>query len=143
MPHFRPTLVDQLTIKEVTVRTIKKPAAALAILLSLSACGGGGDGGVTDAGGDEPGAEAVEVTAQNFAFQPTHIPASEGDTLAVSVTNKDETDHTFTIEEIDVDVVIEPGASEDVEFTVSEVPLGFVCRFHPAMTGTIGGDQAD
>ena len=122
------------------MRSARKLAAACVITLLFVGCGGDDTG---DDGEAQPAVEAVDVVAQDFAFEPTSIPAGAGDVLTVAVSNEDDVEHSFTIEDADVDVVVAAGASEEVEVAVEQVPLEFVCRFHPAMTGTIGGGQAD
>lgn len=101
------------------------------------ACGGTGDGP-----GTEPAPQTAEVVAQDFAFDPTSITAA-GDILTVSVTNEDDVEHSFTIEEADVDVVVAAGATEEMEVDISDAPLTYICRFHPSMTGTIGSGEVD
>ena len=117
-----------------------KPALAAAVLLLLTACGGGSD---TEATNDPGGGASATVTAKDFAFSPTAIEASSGETVAVTVTNSDDVQHTFTIDDADIDVVVDPGGSGETEVTVGDTALEFRCRFHPSMTGSIGPGSSD
>lgn len=116
-----------------------KPVLAAAVLLLMAACGGSD----TEATNDPGGGTSATVTTKNFAFSPTTIEAESGDTLAITVTNSDDVQHTFTIDDADIDVVVEPGASGETQVTVGETALAFRCRFHPQMTGTIGSGTSD
>ena len=80
----------------------------------------------------------IEITTADFEFQPEDIEA-EGGTVGVFITNEDPASHTFTIEELDVDVVIPQGASVRVEFDAEEGEYEFVCIPHEesGMTGTL------
>ena len=80
----------------------------------------------------------VEMTTADFEFQPEEIDA-EGGTVGVFITNEDPASHTFTIEELDVDVVIPQGASVRVEFDAEGGEYEFVCTPHEesGMVGTL------
>jgi plastocyanin len=110
--------------------------------LTLTACGGDGDGGggtATEPAGDG-GSATVEIEARDNLFSPSTIQATSGEETTVTVSNTGQAVHTFTIEELDVDVTIDPGSDGTATFTASESgTLQFVCRFHEAegMVGTI------
>ena len=80
----------------------------------------------------------IELTTADFEFQPDEIDA-EGGTVGVFITNEDPASHTFTIEELDVDVVIPQGASVRVEFDADGGEYEFICIPHEesGMTGTL------
>ena len=80
----------------------------------------------------------IEMTTADFEFQPEVIDADDG-TVGVFITNEDPASHTFTIEELDVDVVIPQGASVRVEFDAEGGEYEFVCTPHEdaGMTGTL------
>ena len=80
----------------------------------------------------------IEITTADFEFQPEEIDA-DGGTVGVFITNEDPASHTFTIEELDVDVVIPQGASVRVEFDAEGGEYEFVCTPHEesGMTGTL------
>ncbi len=113
-------------------------ASVLALALLAAACGGGGGAG----GGPSPspvgetggGGAAADVTIANFAFEPSTLRVSEGQTI--TVTNEDSVAHTFTTDDGAVDQQVGPG--ETVEITLTGVSSGgFHCEFHPSMTGTL------
>jgi plastocyanin len=90
---------------------------------------------------EEPAAEApagnqVAVDIVNFAFNPTPLEISVGDT--VTWTNQDGVPHTATGQDRAVlqSGTIPPGGSFSQTFTVAgEVP--YFCEFHPNMNGVI------
>ena len=115
-----------------------------ACLLVVGACGGGdeGEGGgeTTDSGADNGGAEPlpVTITAKNFAFDQDTITAHATHEVDLTFVNEDTTVHSFTIEDLDVDVEAEGGAEATATFTPDEIgTFEFKCRFHPAMTGEL------
>ncbi|MGH2702908.1 MAG: cupredoxin domain-containing protein [Actinomycetota bacterium] len=124
-------------------RTRTYPAACVAILL-LAACGGGGsEAGTTQAAGAGDDESALTVTADDLSFQPDHLKAEPGTEVTVRFANEDDTRHTFTIEDLDVDVQADPGVTEEVSFTTpDDGEVSFNCTIHPAMKGTISLDGA-
>jgi plastocyanin len=119
--------------------------AAVVMALGLGACGGdepapaggGGDAGTAapgapaDAGGDQ----SVTVTTQNFAFSPSELSVASGGT--VTVDNKDDAPHTFTVTDSDVNVEVDPGDTADATIDLDAGSYDFVCKLHPDMTGTL------
>lgn len=87
--------------------------------------------------GDGVGAtEDATVTASNFAFSPSELSIDAG--TDITFTNDDTTAHTFTVDDTDVDVEVQPGESASVP--TGELDSGdysFHCRFHSQMTGTL------
>ena len=89
-------------------------------------------------GGDVEG-RAVDLVAVNFAFDPAHIDAEAGETLAVTFTNEDSTDHTFTSSDPEVGETLEGGGETTFSVTVPDSGvIEYHCAIHPQMTGTIG-----
>jgi plastocyanin len=113
-------------------------AGVFALSLLLAACGGDDDGGEETGGGGETaetgGGGATSITIADFAFDPNTISVS-GPT-EVTITNEDTAAHTFTLDDGSVDQEIAAGESATVTVDVTE-STGFVCRFHPQMTGTV------
>lgn len=95
----------------------------------------GGDGtSVVSGPVDDQGAGAVEngaiaLTAGNFSFSPTFVDAEPGEVVMVTVRNGTDIPHTFTIDALDVDVLLDGGAAESVEMVV-DTATEFYCRFH-------------
>ena len=117
--------------------------ALLAVaLLGAAACGDSDDSG--PAAGDDGAAASTTVRATDFAFDPTEIEVDPGAEAEVTFVNAGNVAHSFTAEELDVDVEAEPGQETTATFTApdEDTTIEFVCRFHPSqMTGeiTVGG----
>jgi plastocyanin len=89
--------------------------------------------------GDD-GAAATTVRATDFAFDPTLIEADPGEEVAVTLVNAGNVAHSFTADDVGVDVEAESGDEADASFTApdEDASIQFVCRFHPSqMTGEI------
>ena len=125
---------------------MRKRFAAILLLLPLVALGCGGDddeddaasGSASEATADEGegGGGGLAVTAADFAFDPAELEATAGD-VTIDFTNEDDTDHTFTIEDLDVDIAAGGGESASGDATLEAGEYEFVCRIHPAMQGTL------
>jgi plastocyanin len=121
-------------------------AGLFAVSIVLAACssdegGGGGEtGGETGSTGGETGTGPGSTGGGNaiviagFAFDPSTITVS-GPT-EVTITNNDSATHTFTLDDGSIDEEIGSGESTTVTIDVS-ASTGFVCRFHPQMTGSV------
>jgi plastocyanin len=115
-----------------------KRAALVAILLVtlVAASCSSDDGNGGDTGGDTGGGGgATSITIADFAYDPSTLTVSSG-TTEIEVTNEDDTDHTFTLDDESVDEEIAAGASATVTVDISET-TGFHCTIHPDMTGTL------
>jgi plastocyanin len=122
-------------------RRMRLLGAMVALTLLGAACGGDEPEGQPD-GGEETAAPSespsesggADLTIVDFGFSPSDLSVTEGQTI--TVTNIGETSHTFTTDDDAVDETI--GAGETVEIELAGVTSGgFVCRFHPQMTGTL------
>ena|SRR5918999_2288524 len=79
----------------------------------------------------------ITIAAEDFEFSEQNITASEG-RVAVFVENKDTTLHTFTIEELGVDLDIPAGEPARIAFDAQPGTYEFICRPHaPSMSGTL------
>ena len=123
--------------------------ALLAVcLLGAAACGDSSDDQDPPPRGDEGAAATATVRATDFAFDPTLIEVDAGEEVEVTFVNAGNVAHTFTAEDVDVDVEAATGEEADVSFTApdEDATITFVCRFHPSqMTGEIvvgGGSGA-
>jgi plastocyanin len=126
-------------------RWLALAAGMFALAIVLAACSdedggetGGTTGGTTGAQtggtGETGGGGGNAIVIEGFAFNPSTITVS-GPT-EISITNNDGVAHTFTLDDGSVDVEIGGGESTTVTVDVS-ASTGFVCRFHPQMTGTV------
>ncbi len=117
-------------------------------LLLLVGCGEAGDEGTggSAGGGGAADAETIQLTASDFAFDPTEIAVEPGQEVALTLTNEDDVTHSFTAEDLDVEVVADGGGSESTTFTApDEGAVEFHCKFHSDMTGeiSVGGSGGD
>lgn len=106
--------------------------AAASVVLAVAACGssssGGGGGGTTE-----------NVTAIDFAFQPTQLSVPAGATVTVDFTNNGKTEHSFTLDNGDGEVEADAGGSKSFTFTAPQSgTITFHCKYHPTqMKGTV------
>jgi plastocyanin len=111
--------------------------AALIAALLVAACGGD-DESEPAAGGDGGGATALAL--EDNAFSPRTIEGEPGATITLALENTGKAEHTFTIEDQDIDEELEPGGTAQVDVEVpSSGSVEFICRYHEAggMTGTL------
>jgi plastocyanin len=124
-------------------RLLAALTVATILLGGLAACGDDDDDGGTvasgetgssdDAGGDE---QTISVTAKGFAFDPTSATATAGE-VYFEVENDDTTKHTFTIDDTDVDIQLDPGKSGEAEADLEAGTYEWHCTIHSSMTGTL------
>lgn len=125
--------------------TVRRWVVAVACVSTLfgAACGGGDDpeGAEGAPQPDEAAGNSIEVTAENFAFSPTSLPVEAGARIELTFTNNDDTQHSFTAEDLGIDLVVDGGSSDNAAFTAPDSGgVDFVCKFHGSMTGTITTD---
>jgi plastocyanin len=111
--------------------------ALFALTMLAAACGGNdtppaGNGGSPSESASSGGGS--DLTIVDFAFSPTELSVTEGQTI--SITNTGDVSHTFTTDDGAVDQTISPGETADVTLT-GVTSGGFHCRFHSQMTGTL------
>ena len=88
---------------------------------------------------DSPPAQSgdIEIAAQDFEFSTNTIEANGGE-VSVFIDNKDSALHTFTVEELDVDVAIPGGSTARVTFDATAGSYEFICIPHESdMKGTL------
>jgi len=88
---------------------------------------------------DSPPAQSgdVEIAAQDFEFSTDIIEANGGE-VSVFIDNKDSALHTFTVEDLDVDVAIPGGSTARVTFDATAGSYEFICIPHESdMKGTL------
>jgi len=116
------------------VRVGKLFVGLLVVGVLVGGCGGD-DAPEASSGGDESG--SVTLTAADFAFSPADLSAGAGDTI--EFTNEDDAEHSFTIDNSDVDADVDGGASTTVDLGSLEAgSYDFYCKYHKdSMTGTL------
>jgi plastocyanin len=113
-----------------------------ALALFIGACGGDDGGGGTatgeaaENGGDGGGGGGLQITASGTAFDTDSLSAPAGE-LEVTLTNEDGTTHTFTIDDLDVNLEVEGGNSDSTSFEAEAGTYEYHCRFHSSMTGEL------
>ena len=116
----------------------RKLLALLAVaLLSAAACGDSAENDDAESpprGGEDTAAQAVEVRATDFAFDPDVIETEPGETIDVTFVNAGNVSHSFTIEELDFDHEAPSGAEVKAALDVpdEDTTLEYICRFHPS-----------
>ena len=101
---------------------------------STGTTGGTGSSGAT--GG--AGGTTQTITIKDFAFNPSQITGPAGATLTITITNNDSATHSFTLDDNSVSQDVASGATETVKVPLpSSGTVGWHCKYHPTMTGTI------
>jgi plastocyanin len=119
-------------------------AAVVSVALLTAACSsgdgspgtGGGSSGSSSAetGG---GAEDQTVTLSNFTFDPSTLALPSGKDVKIELTNKDDVEHSFTLDDDSVSQDVEGGEDTSVTLNLTE-GIGWHCEYHPdTMKGTI------
>ncbi len=87
---------------------------------------------------EPPSQGATTVQAIDFAFDKASISGEAGSTVEIDFSNEGLATHTFTVEELEVDLVLSAGESGTLQFTFPDESFEFFCRFHPTqMRGTL------
>lgn len=89
---------------------------------------------------EEVEGRTIVVELHDNYFEPKEIRIAKGEKTKIWLKNKGVNDHTFTVEELGVDVELKPGVEKMV--TVEPQKAGtfkVICRFHEkeGMTGTL------
>ena len=95
---------------------------------------GGGNDGAT--GEDSSGSKNINVTANNFSFDPAEVEVETGEDIHVKNGNAN-TPHTFTVDGTDIDLQLAPLAVEETTVDLDPGSYDFHCSIHPQMTGTL------
>ena len=88
---------------------------------------------------DSPAVQSgdIEIAAQDYKFS-TNVIEADGGEVSVFIDNKDSALHTFTVEELDVDVAIPGGSTARVTFDATAGSYEFICIPHESdMNGTL------
>ena len=134
--------------------TVRLLVAVMALGLVAAACSSGNDSGsgntgstgstgstgATGSSGATGGAGGTTqtITIKDFAFTPSQITGPAGATLTITITNNDSPTHSFTLDDNSVSQDIAPGTTETVKVPLpSSGTVGWHCKYHPTMTGTI------
>jgi len=91
--------------------------------------------GATSAATSGAVSSGTKIVAQNFAFSPSTVNVSSG-SVTLTVTNKDSTEHTFTLDDGSSSTNLAPGATVTIKLNLTKT-VGWHCTIHPTMTGTL------
>jgi plastocyanin len=73
----------------------------------------------------------LDIEQDNFYFAPTFVNATAGAKASVKLTNKGTAAHTFTIDSLSVDQVVQPGQSAILSLVLpAGGTVAWYCRFH-------------
>jgi plastocyanin len=113
-------------------------ALTFSVALLMAACGSddgsNGSNGSSD-GGDASGDRTMTIT--DFTYDPDTLELPSGQEITLQVTNNDDVEHSFTLDDDSVSQDIESGDTQSVTLNLSE-GIGWHCEYHPdQMTGTI------
>ncbi|MCC5954048.1 MAG: cupredoxin domain-containing protein [Acidimicrobiia bacterium] len=119
-------------------------SAVLAVgALGLAACGDDdSDDGSVDAtendaeNGVEAPDDALSISASDFEFSTDSLSADAGE-VTVVFTNDDGAPHSFTIDDLNVDIDVSGGSSDSATFTAEPGVYEYYCTYHGTMQGTL------
>ena len=132
-------------------RNLAMLALATVVPVMLSACGNDGgsssedeaeststeapvalEGTLVNEGEEDIGGNTtVDVDAVDNAFGPTFVKARSGAEVTVTVENAGENQHTFTIDDQDISLDINPGDTTEATVTLpDDEGLRFYCEIH-------------
>jgi plastocyanin len=100
--------------------------------------GGCGDDDDSSSGDDTSGSgdSVATITAVDISYDPTELTVGAGDTITLH--NEDDVEHSFTIDDADVDGEAEGGEDADIVMPDEPGTYDFYCRYHPdQMQGTL------
>ena len=109
-------------------------SGATGVTGSTGVIGASGASGATGASGSA----AVNVTQNNFVFEPNKVTVKSGTTISVQNLNGT-IPHTFTIKNTNINVVNDHGQTSQVKIDLPPGTYEFFCRFHVSlgMKGTL------
>lgn len=90
----------------------------------------------------EPTTQTFDITASQFAFDPSTITVKKGDTVVLNITSED-VPHGFSLPEFDVNETLSPGSTKTVEFVADQAgSFSFTCSVvcgsgHSTMSGKL------
>lgn len=143
-------------------RTLVLSSIAVAALITLTACSSssstaspatGSSSSSSSSGGkitigsdqandhgteDATGKTTFEIEASNdssgYFFKPTILQGSGGQSITLEIKNDGSVPHNFSITSMNVNVTVEPGASQEVKVTFPQTgTVEYFCSFHHAL----------
>lgn len=92
------------------------------------------DGSTNDHGVHQVEGNSFALELDDFYFEPTFVATDGGKSVTVQVTNEGDAPHTFTVDSLGIDEVVNAGESAEVTVDLPEEvgTLRYYCRFHAA-----------
>ena len=116
----------------------------VALLGAFAACGD------PESEPNAPVSQEVEIEAYDFYFEPTEFTFDLGTQVTIDFNNVGEQTHSFTADDLDIDVEAASGETTDLTIDLPDEPgiFDFYCKYHPdEMSGTVSiggaGDPID
>jgi plastocyanin len=87
---------------------------------------------------DATGKTTFEIEASNdssgYFFKPTILQGSGGQSITLEIKNDGSVQHNFSITSMNVNVTVQPGASQEVKVTFPQTgTVEYFCSFHHAL----------
>ena len=87
---------------------------------------------------DATGKSTFEIEADNdssgYYFNPTILQGSAGQSITLEIKNEGSVPHNFSITSMNVNVTIQPGASQEMKVTFPQTgTVEYFCNFHHAL----------
>ena len=139
-------------------RTFVLFSAAAAALITLAACSSSSSAAAPASGSssgsnkitigqdqandhgtqDATGKSTFEIEADNdssgYYFNPTILQGSAGQSITLEIKNEGSVPHNFSITSMNVNVTIQPGASQEMKVTFPQTgTVEYFCSFHHAL----------
>ena len=136
-------------------RTFVLLTAATVALITLAACSSGGssasgsssgstkitigsdqanDHGTQDATGTSTFTIGADNDSSGYFFNPTILLGSAGQSITLDIKNDGSIEHNFSITSMNVNITIQPGASQEVKVTFPQTgTVEYFCSFHHAL----------
>ena len=136
-------------------RTFVLLTAATVALITLAACSSGGssasgsssgsnkitigsdqanDHGTQDATSKSTFTIGADNDSSGYFFNPTILLGSAGQSITLDIKNDGSVQHNFSITSMNVNITIQPGASQEVKVTFPQTgTVEYFCSFHHAL----------
>ena len=116
-------------------QALRLGAALFSVALVVGACSS--DDEPTGAGDGGGGTADQTITIADFTFDPDTLTVPSGEDVTIEVTNNDDAEHSFTLDDDSVSQDVEGGETQTVTLNLTE-GIGWHCEYHPdTMRGTV------
>ena len=113
-------------------------AAALSVAVATPASAKGKapvqlDGKVNNKGVGKVSSGKADIEQDNYYFEKTFLKGTAG-TVTVKLENHGNTEHSFSIDDQNIDAVVKPGKTKTVTVELTDGdPVNFYCKFHRSL----------